>query len=383
MITSLLFAHSALLPTLSATQQSGTKVRSGKYEVTLRLPEGGLFAQEETDVEFRVVDTTQKDPVEEGFKGVGAIDASATLTMPSMAGMPAVRPSVHREGVPGDYGVVLFFAHGGEYKLDLKLNIPGDGTKSLAFKVNVKDERPTHAHKTQPFRLDVIDWPKTAKAGQSIPLRIRIVNTKTNKVETSFDEAHTMKFHLLLASKDLNWFSHEHPTMKSDGTWIINQKFPAGGDYWVYGDVAPAGQGSRVLIGKVKVQGPKPTWNTKPALQSVTKSNGLQGAISSLEPIKVGRMATMQVRLFDTKNWKPTGVTEKWLGAIGHLMIFSKDGQTVVHSHPLEDKESDELAKRGVVRFSARFPKSGYYKAYAQFKWQGSIKTLGFGIQVK
>lgn len=380
MFTTLILAHSLALVSPIDTNP---KVKFGKYEATLRLPEGGLFAQEETDVEFRVVDTTQKDPVETGFKGVGAIDASATVTMPSMAGMPAAKPTVHREGVPGDYGVVLFFAHGGEYKLDLKLAIPNDGVKNISFRLNVKDERPANSHKVQPYRLAVVDWPKGAKAGQKIPLKLRVIDTKTSKAVTNFDEAHTMRFHLLLASKDLNWFVHEHPKMQADGTWIIDTAFPAGGDYWVYGDVAPSGQGSRVLIAKVNVQGPKPTWNTKAVLQSVSRSNGLQGAISSVEPIKVGRMSTIQIRLFDTKDWKPTAVTEQWLGAIGHLMIFSKDGQTVVHSHPFEDKASQDLAKKGVVRFSARFPKPGFYKAYAQFNWHGSIKTLGFGIEVK
>ena len=64
-------------------------------------------------------------------------------------------------------------------------------------------------------------------------------------------------------------------------------------------------------------------------------------------------------------------------------MIFSEDGQTAVHSHPIEGQEADIIAKIGVVRFNARFPKPGLYKAYAQFMYHGGVKTLGFTIMVK
>lgn len=361
-----------------------TKIKFGKYEAELRVPEEGLFAQEEVDVEFRVVDTTQKDPVEEGFKGVGAIDASAVMTMPSMPGMPEAKPEVHREGVPGDYGIVLFFPHGGDYKIDLKLAIPGDGTKEISFVVDVKDEKPADQAKPQPYKLEVVEWPAHAMAGQSQKLKMRVVDTKTGETQKDFDVAHTKLFHLLLASKDLNWFLHEHPELGPDGTWTIDLTFPAGGQYWVYGDVAPKGKGSRVLIAKVDVHGDKPTWNTALVPTAKAADAGLAGELSPKgEDIPIGRMTTLEVKLFDERTGKPAGDTIPWLGAAGHLMIFHEDGQTVVHSHPAESEENDALVKQGVVRFTGRFPKPGLYKAYAQFSWHESIHTLGFVIEVK
>jgi len=366
-----------------SSRQEVTKVKFGKYEAVLRAPEEGLFAQEEVDVEFRVVDTSQKDPVEDGFKGVGAIEATAVMTMPSMAGMPEARPKVHREGVPGDYGIELFFPHGGDYKIALTLNIPGQGKHDIAFVVDVKDERPSSASKPQPYQLKVVEWPAHVMAGQAVDLKMQVVETKTGKVQSAFDEAHTKFFHLLIASKDLNWFVHEHPEMSADGTWIIKQTFPAGGQYWIYGDVAPSGKGSRVLIAKVSVMGEKPTWDTKLTLSRTAVDGDLKGELSTLESIQVGRRATIQVKLFDAKSGLPAGDTVKWLGAAGHMMIFHQDGQTVVHSHPAEDAENDALVKQGVVRFSGRFPKPGLYKVYAQFDWRGAVRTLGFAIEVK
>lgn len=383
-MTSLLtIAHFGLL--LSGTPTSQNPIVSfGKYRAELRLPQEGLFAGEETDVEFRIVDTTQKDAVEEGFKGIGAIDASATLTMPSMPGMPEAKPTVHREGVPGDYGIVLYFPHGGEFQIDLALRFPNKETHKVAFKVNVQDERPAKTNQQAPYRLQVVDWPKTAKAGQALPLKLRVTDTKTGKTQTQFDTAHTQKFHLLIASKDLNWFAHEHPTMKPDGTWLLSKAFPAGGEYWVYGDVAPTGKGSQILITKINVKGPKPKWNTKIQMSNSTTDGSLKAVLSSQSSgIPVGRMTTLRVKLFDKKTGAPVGDTTPWLGAAGHLMIFRKDGQTVVHSHPAEEPENHALVKQGIIDFNARFPKPGIYKVYAQVQWHGKVHTFGFGIQVK
>lgn len=359
-----------------------TKVKFGTYEAELRVPEEGLFAQEEVDVEFRVVDTTAKDPVEEGYKGVGGISATAVMTMPTMAGMPEAKPEVHREGVPGDYGIVLYFPHGGAYQIDLNLEIPGKGVEKVTFVVDVKDERPESGARAAPYRLDVVDWPTSAPAGQPVPLKLRVVDTKNDTVQTAFDVAHEKRFHLLLASRDLNWFLHEHPEMGADGTWSIPITFPAGGDYWIYGDVAPTGKGSRVLIAQVKVTGSQPTWDTRLSLSTVAEDGGLKGELAA-NNVQIGRNTTLTVKLTDVKTGDPASDTVKWLGAAGHLMIFHEDGQTVVHSHPAEDPDSEARVKQGQVDFSGRFPKPGKYKVYAQFDWRGAVRTLGFAIEVK
>src|SRR4051812_21335739 len=76
-----------------------------KYAVELRLPQEGLFAERETDLEFHVSDTSLDDPVQ-GAPPIVRAKVTARVTMPSMASMPAQSPSTHAEGVPGDYGVV-------------------------------------------------------------------------------------------------------------------------------------------------------------------------------------------------------------------------------------------------------------------------------------
>lgn len=171
--------------------------------------------------------------------------------------------------------------------------------------------------------------------------------------------------------------------MDAKGTWKISQVFPAGTTYLIFADVAPSGKGSRILMSKLVVGGPKPTWNAKLSLNSIGMDQGLRGTFGSEKPIRIGQNSSVVIKLTDAKTTAATGITENYLGAVGHLMIFSQDGLTAVHSHPAEDVASLAHAKTGVVKFNARFPKSGLYKAYAQFQWRGSVKTLPFTIEVK
>ena len=47
----------------TARTSADTTARSGKYAVTLRVPEGGIYAGEDIKLEFRVVDMSVDDPV--------------------------------------------------------------------------------------------------------------------------------------------------------------------------------------------------------------------------------------------------------------------------------------------------------------------------------
>lgn len=359
-----------------------TKV--GPYVVEMWPPEDGVFAGEEIDIEFGIFDPNKKDS-DGGLVGVDNFSVQAVVTMPSMEGMPDQRPKTHKEGRAGVHGLELFFPHGGEYQIDLTLTPKGGQPLRTTFRVDVKDERDTKTAVRPPYELQVVNFPSNVVPGKPVDLKLRVVDTKTSKPVTNFDVAHEQKFHLLVASKDLSRFMHEHPTMAADGTWTQRINFPAGGDWWVYGDVAPKGKGSRILIQKVKVQGAPPKGKGMAvANMGPSTQGGLTGRIEPLaKPIPIGKMTTLRVLLTDAKTGKPVSDTQPWLGAAGHLMIIHEDGKTVVHSHPSDDPKVQSLVKKGEVHFTGRFPKPGKYTAYSQFQRKGEIKTLGFTLNVK
>ena len=98
--------------------------------------------------------------------------------------------------------------------------------------------------------------------------------------------------------------------------------------------------------------------------------------------IPLGKNTVLEVQLRHSDG-KPVLDTMPWLGAPGHMMILHQDGKTVVHSHPKEDAETVSAQKGGNFRFTARFPKPGLYKAFAQFEHDNEIKTFSFILDVK
>ncbi len=362
-----------MLPTLilgafAAPVQSPTVATVGRYQIELRVPEEGLFAGESVDVEFRLSDKTQKDPIE-GFRGVPNATVTAAVTMPAMPGMPVARPNVHREGVPGDYGLELFFPHGGDYKIALRLTPPGAKPIFAVFNVGVKDST-TRKPRPAPYRVELIDPPKKAGATR---LRLAIKESKTGATVKAFDVAHEKTIHLMLMSKDLGWFAHEHPMQLSDGSFVWNGRFPAGGDYLVFADVAPKNKGSQVLGTRLRLAGAAPA--ARPLVRSKTAKAGGVEAVLEGGAYPVGETTPLAFRL--KSGGKPVTDLQPYLGAWGHLMIVHRDGATFVHSHPSEAKPTN-----GRVVFDARFPRAGTYKAWAQFQRGGRVVTLPFVFEV-
>ncbi|MCW5945868.1 MAG: FixH family protein [Fimbriimonadales bacterium] len=361
-----------------------TTATHGKYKIQLLVPEEGVFAGEEIDIEFSIVDTTKEDP-DLGYLGVANLRATAVVTMPSMPGMPEARPNIHREGIPGYYGVELFFPHGGDYRIDLTLTPPNEEPFNIFFLIDVKDaEARTGAPRPKPFALEVVEHAKP-QAGSPFDLKLKVRETKSTEVVTRFEIVHEERFHLLIASEDFGWFLHEHPTMNENGEWTQNLTFPAGGKFFIYGDVAPVGKGSQILITEIEVDGnPFPytaAWNPNLGPSADGTVVGVLGFVNGEPPI--GRMTTLSVTLTDKETGKPVTDLQQWLGAWGHLMIFSKDGMTVVHSHPAENEDTEKRLKEGVIHFTGRFPKPGLYRAFSQFKRGGEIKTLSYTLEIK
>jgi hypothetical protein len=380
-----LVALAALAPLSNSHAQppTGPQQTVGKYRLILRPPTDGIYAGEAIDIEFRLVDTTRVDPVG-GPTGVVRARTSAVVTMPEMPGMPAQNPKVHSEGVPGDYGLECFFPHGGTYQIALSVLVPGESQPVRArFTIDVLDAEARKGRKPapMPYRVEVRPDGKV-EAGIPATLRFTIRDTKTKAVVRDFDIAHTKTFHLLMASRDLDWFVHEHPEPQPDGTFTIAVTFPAGDEYRLFADVAPRGAGSQILGTTLKVTGmarrPVPLV-ASPATNTV---DGLTAALSAATPLPIGRSTPLTFTLTDSATRQPVTGLQPYLGAYGHLMVLHADGQTVVHSHPAEDEAGVAAARQGRVTFSTRFPRPGTYKAWGQFQRDGAVVTIPFVLSV-
>jgi len=354
------------------------KRQAGPFEVTLRLPEGGLYARDEMEIEVHIADRTRPDPLTE-FAPVIRATVHAAIDMPEMPSMPVYREQAHAEGVPGDYGVHPTFAHGGAYRLRLQVEPPlgvGQGKFDVEFSLPVADSAEGRKRKaaTPPrYTIECVATPRKPKAGEEAELRfvIRDRDRPPKAIVDGFEVVHEALFHLILVRADLAHFAHEHPLQQPDGSFVLRYRFPAGGDFRLFADVAPKGAGSQILFSRLAVAGPKDGGaaggghaNQQEGLQISTEDRKYPPAKS----VKIG------FRIVDRATGAPARDLEPYLGVPGHLLMVHEDGMTFVHSHP-----ADEIAtSEGGIEFLARFPKAGRYRAWMQGKRAGKVFTAEF-----
>src|SRR5688572_10617937 len=60
------------------------------------------------------------------------------------------------------------------------------------------------------------------------------------------------KLHFIVVNEDLSWFDHIHPEFQADGSYVVTETFPNGGNYVLYADYKPSG--STHQLGKINVQ---------------------------------------------------------------------------------------------------------------------------------
>jgi len=92
-------------------------------------------------------------------------------------------------------------------------------------------------------------------------------------------------------------------------------------------------------------------------------------------------MANMELKLNfnikDAQTNEPVTDLQPFLGAVGHVVILTKDADKYLHVHPTDEKASGPDAE-----FMTTFPKSGVYKIWGQFQQNGKVFTVPFVVKV-
>lgn len=366
-----------------AAKTPSVKSTDGKYVVTLRaLPAEGLFAGEETDIEFLVGDATREDPIF-GPAPVIRAEINGRFQMPAMPGMPEGVAKAHTEGQPGFYGVVTSFPHGGKYVMHLNIKPPAAEAFTVQFPLTVKDPQP---NRPRPLSVKMDANPSTVRAGEPAELTLRIFSRQApNTPVKQFERVHEQLMHLVIVSRDLSSFNHLHPNFDpAMGTFRIRHTFPAGGEYRLFADVTPKDAGMQVLLSPLKVEGAPATT----AASTLQPSNPLQaeagGVTISIRP-KEGPLkprADQTLTATYTANGQPVTDFQPWLGALSHLVLIHEDAETFVHSHPQEEVPAAGQPRPSTLNFYARFPKPGLYKGWVQFQRAGKVETAPFVVRV-
>lgn len=321
--------------------------RVGNYEVSVRPPDGGLFAAEDMRLVLRIVDRSKEDPVM-GPRPVIRAEVEGVIDMPSMKGMPKIQETAYPDGVPGEYAIEASFLHGGEYRLTLRVAPPKAEPFVVEIPLEVGDARPEGAKPR--YRLEV--------SGSPSDLRLRVVSPEGPV--TVFDLVHEREMHLIAVRHDLRVFEHVHPERQRDGSFRLRHKWAAGGEYSLFADVAPAGKGSQILRSQLTVPGP--------GAPPPAKDSGLRFETPASVPAKKTVPLTVKIA--------PAVELQPYLGEMGHLMIVSADAQMLVHSHPV-------AYQPGEIRFLARLPARGKYRAWLEVQRNGKVIAHPFDLEAQ
>lgn len=218
--------------------------------------------------------------------------------------------------------------------------------------------------------------PEKPVAGAKTILSVQILDEKGKPV-TAFDVEHEKLMHLIVVSEDLSSFEHIHPTYQKDGRFDIAFTFPVAGGYRLYADYKPKGSEATSKSSQVTLAGTAPA--PQPIVPDTNLTRIVQGISVSLthDSLVAGKPVRLTFRLQEASTNKPITDLQPYLGAVGHVVIISRDGEQYVHVHPL-----DEQSKGPDAIFQTTFPQSGVYKMWGQFQRGGQLFVVPFVVNV-
>ncbi|WP_248927567.1 hypothetical protein [Paenibacillus hamazuiensis] len=213
-------------------------------------------------------------------------------------------------------------------------------------------------------------------AGKETRIQLQIAKNDGAAIE-QFETNHEKLLHLIVISKDLSYFNHVHPSYKGDGTFEIGNVFPAGGEYRLIADFQPSGGDSMTKMTWTRIGGEQ----TKPApvvpdKELVQVAEGKRVALS-IDRLEAKTESKLVFSFSDERTGEPISDLEPYLGAIGHVVILSEDGERYLHVHAEEGQTAGPEAV-----FETAFPQSGTYKIWGQFQRARQVFTVAYVIKV-
>ena len=217
--------------------------------------------------------------------------------------------------------------------------------------------------------------PAFLPAGADVTLEFRILHPQTGQPVTRFETVHERLFHLFLISQDLEYFSHEHPTLLRSGWFRLRTRLPKPGTYRLLADFDPAGGTPQLAARTFSTAGfvvPLEQSIAHPSPDLSTKQAANLGVALTTAPVQP--VAGMKTMLFFRV--APADGLQPYLGAWAHLLAVSNDLIDTIHSHPfLADGGPD-------LQFNLFFPRAATYRVWIQVQRNAVVNTASFTIPV-
>ena len=223
------------------------------------------------------------------------------------------------------------------------------------------------------FHLTLVAEPEVPQAGEQVVVTLNLTDAYGAPV-SEFEIVHEKKLHLIIVRQGLDKFTHVHPEPGPQGAMTTAMTFPEGGIYYFYADFTPRDAGPVTLRAELNVDGPSsPAPPLNPYVPGAVQTDELLAEVGVSSGQGQHRIS------FGLKDLSEAPVTdlEPYLGAMGHLVILSADGQRYVHAHPADGGDPSSVA------FDVIFPAPGIYKAWGEFQRGGKVLVVPVVMKVE
>ena len=221
------------------------------------------------------------------------------------------------------------------------------------------------------YPMELTLTPRAPIPHQPVDLEFDVKDPKTGAPVGDFQIIHEKLFHMFVVSQDLEFFLHDHPTMKKPGMFHYKADLPKPGMYRVLADYYPTGATPQLTAKTFFVPGG--TWQPRHLDADLGKkhTSNMDVELTMEPPVPLAGFKTL---LFF--HLKPADGLEPYLGAWAHMLAASDDLIDLIHTHPF-------LADGGPqVQFNIIFPRARTYRMWVQFQRKGVVNTAEFTIPV-
>ncbi|HXA08041.1 MAG TPA: heavy metal-binding domain-containing protein [Bryobacteraceae bacterium] len=221
--------------------------------------------------------------------------------------------------------------------------------------------------------------PPNIPANQSLRIEIRTANPKTGAPLKQFQIIHEKPMHFFIVSEDLEYFSHEHPTLGADGVFRLDTRLPKPGTYKLLADFMPEGGTPQLISDLITTAGYKRSITqaiTRPAADLAPKHAENLDVSLAIDPEQP--LAGKKTMLFFKV--KPAEGVEPYLGAWAHMLATSNDLVDMIHAHPIYVIDPSPGEKQ--IQINIFFPREAIYRVWVQVQRQGKVNTVAFTIPV-
>ncbi len=230
--------------------------------------------------------------------------------------------------------------------------------------------------------------PAAPLAGEPMTMTLDLSDGSTGLPIDDLITHHESLLHLVVISADGAFYSHIHPPRVAPGRFAIAITPDRPGRYTAYAEIERRDSGTQVIARDFVVGG---TGFGRPAqfqaLGARRQVADMQVQVSSsLANLQAGKQATFTFSF--SKDGKPVGDLQPWLGMGGHMIARSDDGAIFAHIHAFGPMAPSGILETGVnygpdIQFVYTFPQPGRYQIWGQFRHAEQIVTVPLEVEVK